>query len=59
MQAEKFWHNCSEDSVAAELETHISDGLSSEQVVERQQKYGLNQLTEQEGVGHLRHGGRP
>lgn len=54
MKTEKCWHNCSEDSVAAALETHISDGLSSEQVVERQQKYGLNELTEQEGVGPLK-----
>ncbi|MFT5598318.1 MAG: cation-transporting ATPase F [Chitinophagales bacterium] len=54
MQTEKFWHNCSADSVATLLETDISNGLSSEQVVERQQKYGLNELTEQTGVGPLK-----
>jgi cation-transporting ATPase F len=54
MKTEICWHNCSKDSVAVALETHISNGLSSEQVVDRQQKYGLNELTQQEGVGPLK-----
>jgi Ca2+-transporting ATPase len=40
------WHTMSGTDVLQELETPIEEGLSTEEVKKRQQKYGFNELTE-------------
>jgi cation-transporting ATPase F len=54
MHQEKLWHSQSTDSVAIELNTDIVAGLSGEEVVNRQQKFGLNKLSEHKGAGPLK-----
>jgi cation-transporting ATPase F len=54
MHQEKSWHSQSADSAAIELKTDINVGLSSNEVVNRQQKFGLNKLTEHKGAGPLK-----
>ena len=54
MHQEKSWHSQSADSAAIELKTDIKVGLSSNEVVNRQQKFGLNKLTEHKGAGPLK-----
>ena len=54
MRQEKFWHSQSTDAVAVELNANIVAGLSSDEVVNRQQKFGLNKLTEHKGAGPLK-----
>ncbi|MFT5420615.1 MAG: cation-transporting ATPase F [Candidatus Endobugula sp.] len=48
------WHSQSADSVAIELNTDTIAGLSSDEVVSRQQKFGLNKLSEHKGAGPLK-----
>ncbi len=43
---DKNWFNSSAEEVAKKLETNSKLGLTSEEVKNRQQKYGLNQLQE-------------
>ncbi len=40
------WHSLSNEQVLKQLEAHSQTGLTSEEVKNRQQQYGLNQLTE-------------
>ncbi|MBG0787565.1 MAG: cation-translocating P-type ATPase [Anaerolineaceae bacterium] len=40
------WHSMSNTDVLKELETPLEEGLSSEEVKARQEKYGFNELTE-------------
>ncbi|AKO52587.1 carbonate dehydratase [Marinobacter psychrophilus] len=54
MHQEKSWHSQSADSAAIELKTDINVGLSSNEVDNRQQKFGLNKLTEHKGAGPLK-----
>lgn len=54
MHQEKLWHSQSTDSVVIELNTDIVAGLSGEEVVNRQQKFGLNKLSENKGAGPLK-----
>jgi len=54
MHEKKSWHSQSTDSVATELNTDIVAGLSSDDVANRQQKFGLNKLTEHQGAGPLK-----
>ena len=54
MHQEKSWHSQSADSAAIELKIDIKVGLSSNEVVNRQQKFGLNKLTEHKGAGPLK-----
>ncbi|MFT7243358.1 MAG: cation-transporting ATPase F [Candidatus Azotimanducaceae bacterium] len=54
MDQEKLWHSQSTDSVAIELNTDIVAGLSGDEVLQRQQKFGFNNLSEHKGAGPLR-----
>ena len=45
-QPTEEWHNLSHDSVVDKLATSAEDGLTSEEVTARQEKYGSNQLEE-------------
>jgi cation-transporting ATPase F len=54
MYQEKPWHSQSTDSVAFELDTDIIAGLSSNEVHNRQLKFGFNKLTEHKGAGPLK-----
>ncbi len=40
------WHSMSNTDVLEKLETPLEEGLSTEEVKARQEKYGLNELTE-------------
>ncbi len=40
------WHSMSNTDVLDKLETPLEEGLSTEEVKARQEKYGLNELTE-------------
>ena len=42
--AEKVWFNKEIKEVEKELETNVENGLSTEQVLQKREKYGLNQL---------------
>jgi len=54
MYQEKLWHSQSADSVAIELNTDIVAGLSGDEVLHRQQKFGFNKLSEHKGAGPLK-----
>ena len=45
-QPTEEWHNLPHDSVVAKLATSTEEGLTSEEVTARQDKYGYNQLEE-------------
>ena len=45
----KNWFNQTISEVEKNLETNLKKGLTSEQVKERQEKYGLNELKKKNG----------
>ncbi|WP_027624362.1 cation-translocating P-type ATPase [Clostridium lundense] len=49
-----MWFDKSKDEVIKEISTDVINGLSSEEVIKRQEKYGLNQLTAKEGKSLIR-----
>ncbi|MFB2879254.1 cation-translocating P-type ATPase [Floridanema aerugineum] len=46
---EQQWHSLPEDKICYLLNTDLENGLSNEEVVQRQAEYGLNQLTAKKG----------
>jgi cation-transporting ATPase F len=54
MHQANSWHSQSADSIAIKLNTDSVKGLSDDEVVDRQQKFGLNKLTEHKGAGPLK-----
>jgi Ca2+-transporting ATPase len=45
-EVEVSWHALNADEVLAQLETPVETGLSTAEVIARQEKYGLNELVE-------------
>ena len=50
---ETLWHTLALEQVAQTLETNIESGLSTSQVAQRQQQYGLNELIDYGGRSSL------
>lgn len=48
--AKELWHSLSLEEAASRVQSDVAEGLSSDEVLKRQQRYGLNQLTPKKGV---------
>lgn len=54
MEHQHSWHAQSAEKVTATLDTDATSGLSSDDAIRRQQKYGMNQITEHKGTGPVK-----
>lgn len=50
----QYWHALSASEIAQRLQTDLEKGLSMVEAEQRQQRYGLNELTRRQGHGPLR-----
>lgn len=48
--AKQLWHSLSIEEAASRAETDVAEGLSSSEILKRQEYYGLNQLTPKKGA---------
>jgi len=54
MKLKSTWHDQNTDSVASSLATNVTEGLSSDEIIERRERFGRNKITEHEGTGPLK-----
>ncbi len=53
MEKNKYWHEYSIEQVSKQLKTNIDRGLTKNQVNERLQKFGPNQLPKQKRISSV------
>lgn len=51
MKLKSTWHDQSTDSVASSLATNAKEGLSSDEIIKRRERFGRNKITEHKGTG--------